>query len=76
MCDAQGVSVAAWIRRSRLERCRRDLVDPLLRSRPIHAIAWKWGLTDPAHFSRSFRVVAYGMSPRDYRRLATEPVHG
>ncbi|MFJ2900668.1 helix-turn-helix domain-containing protein [Streptomyces sp. NPDC087218] len=63
---------AAWIRERRLECCRRDLADLHLRSRPIHAIAARWGFPDPAHFSRIFRS-AYGISPRDYRHHA---LHG
>lgn len=63
----QDTTVAGWIRACRLERCRRDLADPLLRSRPVRAIAARWGLADPAHFSRAFRA-AYGLSPQDYRR--------
>ncbi|MFB7270781.1 helix-turn-helix domain-containing protein [Streptomyces sp. NPDC056244] len=58
---------AAWIRRRRLERCCRDLSDPRLRTHPVHAIATRWGFTNPAHFSRLFRA-AYGMAPKDYRQ--------
>jgi len=59
-------SVAGWIRRRRLERCRRDLLDPALRDRPVSAIAARWGLVNAAHFSRAFRA-AYGASPVEYR---------
>ncbi|MET9729169.1 helix-turn-helix domain-containing protein [Streptomyces sp. NPDC006458] len=62
----EGATPAAWIRHRRLEHCRRDLADPGLRSRPIAALAARWGFRDPAAFSRQFRR-AYGMSPRDYR---------
>ncbi|WP_182905591.1 helix-turn-helix domain-containing protein [Microbispora sp. H13382] len=65
----QGLTVAAWIRRSRLEQCHRDLADPRQRSLPIQSIAARWGFTDAATFSRAFRA-AYGMSPRDHRNLA------
>jgi AraC-like DNA-binding protein len=61
-----GTTPAAWIRQRRLERCRHDLADPRLRSRPIHAIAARWGFTVPAHFSRLFRAT-YGLSPKDFR---------
>lgn len=61
-----GLTVAAWIRQSRLERCRRDLGDPAQCSRPVHAVAARWGFTDGAHFSRAFRA-AYGMPPQEYR---------
>jgi AraC-like DNA-binding protein len=63
----QGTTVAEWIRERRLERCRRDLADPALRHRPIHAIAARWGFSDAAHFSRAFRA-AYGVSAQEYRR--------
>lgn len=66
----QELSVAAWIRSCRLEHCRRDLADPALNSRPIHAIAARWGFANNAHFSRVFRA-AYGLSPADYRRHPT-----
>ncbi|MEU8193680.1 helix-turn-helix domain-containing protein [Microbispora amethystogenes] len=65
----QGIGVAGWIRRCRLERCHRDLADPLQRSRPIQAIAARWGFGDAAAFSRNFRA-AYGVSPRDHRHRA------
>ncbi|GAA0827911.1 helix-turn-helix domain-containing protein [Streptosporangium amethystogenes subsp. fukuiense] len=63
-----GMTVAAWIRRCRLEQCRRDLADPALGSRPIQTIATRWGFIDGAHFSKVFRA-AYDTSPRDYRHL-------
>ncbi|KAA9378096.1 helix-turn-helix domain-containing protein [Microbispora cellulosiformans] len=66
--EEQGVTVAAWIRRCRLEQCHRDLADPRQRSRQIQDIATRWGFADAATFSRAFRA-AYGMSPRDHRRL-------
>jgi AraC-like DNA-binding protein len=34
------------------------------------AIAARWGLTDPAHFSRAFRA-AYGLPPTEYRRASS-----
>ncbi|MEO3829549.1 helix-turn-helix domain-containing protein [Actinomadura sp. B10D3] len=69
----EGHTVAAWIRERRLERCRRDLADPRLAARPIHAIAARWGFTSAAHFSQAFRS-SYGLSPRQFRReCATVP---
>ncbi|MEU5520635.1 helix-turn-helix domain-containing protein [Streptomyces sp. NPDC047860] len=65
----QELTVAGWIRARRLEHCRRDLTDPLLSSRPVHAVAAAWGFTDPSHFSRAFRA-AYGVPPGDYRHQA------
>ncbi|OPC77166.1 hypothetical protein B4N89_42160 [Embleya scabrispora] len=65
----QGTTVSGWIRHRRLERCRRELGDPTLRERPVGAVAARWGLTDAARFSRTFRH-AYGCSPREYRAAA------
>jgi AraC-like DNA-binding protein len=62
-----GHTVAGWIRRRRLEQCRWDLAQPRLSSRPIHAVAARWGFSSPAHFSQIFRG-EYGLPPSDYRR--------
>lgn len=62
-----GLSVCDWIRTERLERCRRDLVDPAFADQSISVIASRWGLPSAPHFSRLFRD-AYGCSPRDFRR--------
>jgi AraC-like DNA-binding protein len=70
--EAQGTTVAAWIRHRRLERCRADLADPALGRTPVNAVAARWGLPDPAHFSRLFKR-AYGMPPAEYRRAFAIP---
>ncbi|MGW0959455.1 helix-turn-helix domain-containing protein [Streptomyces gelaticus] len=62
----QGLTVAAWIRRCRLDRCRQELTDARHHERPIHAIAARWGFGDAAHFSRLFRTT-YGITPSEYR---------
>ncbi|MBB5781087.1 helix-turn-helix domain-containing protein [Nonomuraea jabiensis] len=62
----EGHTVAGWIRERRLEQCRRDLADPRLATRPINAIAARWGFTSHAHFSQAFRS-AYGLPPRQFR---------
>jgi AraC-like DNA-binding protein len=64
--DAQPMGVAGWIRQRRLERCRRDLLDPAFAHWSVSAIAARWGLMDAAHFSRAFRA-AYGLPPLEYR---------
>jgi AraC-like DNA-binding protein len=64
--ETQPTTVAGWIRQRRLERCRRDLLDPALAERPVSAIAARWGLPDAQHFSRLFRA-AYGLPPAEYR---------
>lgn len=66
----QGVTVSAWIRSRRLEHCRRDLADPLLASKPVSAVASRWGFVDASHFSRLFRST-FGISPSDFRERAS-----
>ncbi|NJP33917.1 AraC-like ligand-binding domain-containing protein [Micromonospora thermarum] len=41
--DAEEETVAQSIRRRRLERCRHDLLAPLLRQLPVHQVARRWG---------------------------------
>ncbi|MDQ6755017.1 MAG: helix-turn-helix domain-containing protein [Actinomycetota bacterium] len=57
-----GTTVAHWIRTRRLERCRRDLSDPVLAGRSVSSIAARWGFVEAAHFSRIFRG-AFGEPP-------------
>jgi AraC-like DNA-binding protein len=64
--QAEGTTPAAWIRRQRLEHCRRELVDPALADRPVVAIGARWGYPDPATFSRAFRR-EFGLPPGEYR---------
>lgn len=64
--ESDGTSVAASIRTRRLERCRGDLANPLLAHVPVASIGARWGLLDPAHFSRVFKA-AHGMAPGAYR---------
>lgn len=63
----EGPTVAEWIRAERLERCRRDLIDPAHAHQSIAAVATRWGLPDPSHFSRLFRR-AFDCSPRELRQ--------
>lgn len=62
----QDTSISRWIRVRRLERCSADLVDPLYRSRPISAVAARWGFVDASHFSRIYKT-HFGESPSDVR---------
>lgn len=62
----QGTTVSAWIRSRRLERCRRELMDPLSATRSVASIATRWGFVDAAHFSRVFKAT-YGESPSEAR---------
>lgn len=64
-------TVAATIRRKRLERCFDDLTDPSLQDRTISDTATRWGFRSPGDFTRSFRRT-YGLTPSD-ARFGTPP---
>jgi AraC-like DNA-binding protein len=66
--EAEGLTVAGWIRQRRLECCRRDLLDAGLHRRPVGAIGARWGFRDATAFSRAFRA-AYGLPPGEYRAI-------
>jgi AraC family transcriptional activator of tynA and feaB len=66
---SKGHTVAGWIRERRLQRCRNDLLNPRLSERNITEIAFFWGFSDSAHFSKSFKK-EFGLSPRAFRSYA------
>ncbi|MFC5661734.1 helix-turn-helix domain-containing protein [Kitasatospora misakiensis] len=65
----QPASVAATVRRKRLERCRAELAAPEPDARPVRTIAARWGFSSATAFGRAFRE-AYGMTPTEYRARA------
>lgn len=67
--QAEGLTVASYIRDQRLENARRELTDPRLRALPIHAVAARWGFPRAAEFTRAFRT-AYGLPPSELREQA------
>ena len=64
---AVGESVAAYIRRRRLEEARLELAAP--RRSTISEIAARWQFTDSSHFNRAFRK-QYGQTPGEFARLS------
>jgi AraC-like DNA-binding protein len=65
----EGLTVSSWIRTRRLDRCRRELIDPFAAHRPVSEVAGRWGFPDAAHFSRAFRA-EFGESPSAVRARA------
>ncbi|MGW1161366.1 helix-turn-helix transcriptional regulator [Streptomyces sp. NPDC002513] len=65
--QVEGTSVSAWIRRHRLDACRRELGR---RRRTVAAVAQSWGFSSASHFSRLFRET-YGVSPTEWQTLAS-----
>ncbi|MET8997052.1 helix-turn-helix domain-containing protein [Amycolatopsis sp. NPDC004169] len=58
--EDQPLTVAALIRRRRLERCRAELTGG---GRTVTAVAARWGFPDPTHFSKLFKAT-YGYNAR------------
>ncbi|QKW24653.1 AraC family transcriptional regulator [Kitasatospora sp. NA04385] len=64
-----GETLAAYIRRQRMQKAYRDLADPALRALPVRAVAARCGIPRAPEFSRAFRT-AHGLSPREHRARA------
>lgn len=62
-----GITLADWVRTQRLAGAARELTRVADREETIADVAYRWGFTDHASFTRAFRRT-YGLSPRDYRR--------
>jgi AraC-like DNA-binding protein len=73
--DEHGQTIGAFIREARLQRCRRDLAEPLLASWSIERISRRWGFTDLASFSRTFKQ-AIGVAPSTYRASVSAATSG
>ena len=67
----RGESLWSYIRRRRLEGCRRELMDPLWRDRSVTTIAYDWGFNSTAHFARLFRE-QFGIPPGYLRKQAVQ----
>lgn len=67
--EADHQTVSLYIKGLRLDRARRDLLDPRLVGRPISAIAYSCGFGDLSGFNRAFKE-AYGVSPKELRNAS------
>jgi AraC family transcriptional activator of tynA and feaB len=66
--DETGMTVSEYIWKSRLEHSLEDLRNVANEGRTITDIAFNWGFSNAAHFSRVFKE-AYGITPRECRHL-------
>lgn len=69
---SHGTSVGKLVMERRLERSRRDLLDPELRSHTLSQIAMDWGFSDYAHFCKAFKK-RFGATPKTLRSAPGTP---
>lgn len=68
--EAQGETVSRCIQKRRLANVARDLASRRLKHQSITHIAFTWGFSDAAHFSRAFKR-QFDLSPRAFRARAS-----
>jgi acetamidase/formamidase/AraC-like DNA-binding protein len=73
--EATGDNFTHYLRERRLQRCWTDLANPAEVHRPVSDIAFGYGFSDAAHFSRSFRD-RFGLSPKAFRQQQAERLSG
>lgn len=66
----EGQTFGRYLLLKRLQKCADALRDRRALNCSVSDVAYRWGFSDPAYFSREFRK-AFGMAPRDYRREVT-----
>ena len=65
--ESTGESFSHYVRERRLQRAWHDLANPAEAAVPISEVAYRYGFSDSAHFSRLFRE-RFGLPPRELRR--------
>lgn len=70
--SSSGESVTDYIRERRLQGVWSDLRRPEFAALTVAAVGRRWGLTDPAHLSRAFKV-RFGISPTEHRTRSLGP---
>jgi AraC-like DNA-binding protein len=67
LLSAENTSLEKYIYERRLERCRKNLINPKLKTMSIAEIAHTNGFTSASHFSRRFKE-KHHMTPQNYRK--------
>jgi AraC-like DNA-binding protein len=67
--DQTGMTVSEYIWKARLAHVLQDLRSAASRDKTITEIAFTWGFSNAAHFSRTFKE-AYGMTPTQCRNAS------
>jgi acetamidase/formamidase/AraC-like DNA-binding protein len=71
--EGVGDNFTHYVRERRLQRAWADLSNPAEAQQSISEIAFRFGFSDSAHFSRTFRQ-RFGLSPREFRQQEAERV--
>ena len=71
--EGAGDNFTHYVRERRLQRAWADLSNPAEARQSISEIAFRFGFSDSAHFSRTFRQ-RFGLSPREFRQQEAERV--
>jgi AraC-like DNA-binding protein/mannose-6-phosphate isomerase-like protein (cupin superfamily) len=64
--EDEGTSLMRYVWKRRLEKCKKDMQNPIYAGYRLSDIAFRWGFNDAAHFSRAFKQ-QFGCSPREFR---------
>lgn len=64
-------TVSQYIMSQRLERSKNDISNVHMSNRLLTQIAYSWGFSDSAHFSKRFKM-AYGCSPKEFRSIVEQ----
>ena len=73
--ETTGDNFTHYLRERRLQHCWSDLANRAEAHRSVSDIAFNYGFSDAAHFSRSFRD-RFGLSPRTFRQQQAERLSG
>ena len=73
--EASGDNFTHYVRERRLQHCWSDLANAAEAHRSVSDIAFGYGFSDAAHFSRSFRD-RFGISPKAFRQQQAERLSG
>src|SRR5262249_1568126 len=69
--EGVGDNFTHYVRERRLQRAWADLSNPAEAHQSISEIAYRYGFSDSAHFSRAFRH-RFGLPPREFRQQEAE----
>ena len=69
--DMEKLTPSEYIWNKRIDACKFALIAPTSAHLSIAEIAYSWGFSSNAHFSRAFKRIA-GVTPREYRMSGTD----